>query len=461
MARFSGRKLDAHEASISPSRYLFKVNKNLYLDAQDTAHMVGRYANCGRGNNNASFGAGRSATYDPIRKQWWISIYVTKNIKAGKEILVPYSAAYKFQKVTNATPAMASRATTESGNGKANNADEPTPKKNNRCQLAKITTGATKLATTAIQRAKEKLSATWEATTQYISNKAKATKAWADSTAIKIGLSENAPEQTQVAAAVTESMVRPNPTDAKSNKRTKWHTLLHGYSSPEGRPNPKAEIAERDPHNAKTQRWQANNSNDQNNAKLVVEDTEEAQNQQSKQDSNTIKQQNQRNAQKHNTKDTNGKNNDELVVESTTETPDRQSGQKGDKNKKRNESKAQRQAHTKATPTMNTNMRNNQDSVTPQPVFSKTAQKCSTTVWWPKQQKMAKIHRSEKLQYQPGIKRATRNEIPTICCPKQPIDMFIWAHGQRIKREKLAAKWTTTDCKIAIKAAKDRAHKRR
>ena len=254
MARFSGRKLDAHEASISPSRYLFKVNKNLYLDAQDTAHMVGRYANCGRGNNNASFGAGRSATYDPIRKQWWISIYVSKNIKAGKEILVPYSAAYKFQKVTNATPAMASRATTESGNGKANNADEPTPKKNNRCQLAKITTGATKLATTAIQRAKEKLSATWEATTQYISNKAKATKAWADSTAIKIGLSENTPEQTQVAAAVTESMVRPNPTDAKSNKRTKWHTLLHGYSSPEGRPNPEAEIPERDPYNAKTQR---------------------------------------------------------------------------------------------------------------------------------------------------------------------------------------------------------------
>ena len=43
--RYSGNKLDAHEASISQSHYLFKVNKNLYLDAEDPAHMVGRYVN--------------------------------------------------------------------------------------------------------------------------------------------------------------------------------------------------------------------------------------------------------------------------------------------------------------------------------------------------------------------------------------------------------------------------------
>ena len=101
IARYSGRKLDTHEASMSTSRHLFKVNKNSHLDAEDTAHMVGRYVNCGRGNNNTSFGSGRTTTCDPMRKQWWISIYVTKSMSAVTETLVSFSGLGLLQNVNS------------------------------------------------------------------------------------------------------------------------------------------------------------------------------------------------------------------------------------------------------------------------------------------------------------------------------------------------------------------------
>ena len=57
--------------------------------------MIGRYANYGKGSaSNASFGAGRTASYDPVAKKWWVSIIAKRKIPKGAEVLIPYGPAH-------------------------------------------------------------------------------------------------------------------------------------------------------------------------------------------------------------------------------------------------------------------------------------------------------------------------------------------------------------------------------
>ena len=97
VAIYTGAPLTAAEAATSTSPYLFQVNKNLVLDAQDPTHANGRYVNDGpiAGREaNARFGAARFAVTCKETGRPYVSIRATKNIAAGAEVLVSYGRGY-------------------------------------------------------------------------------------------------------------------------------------------------------------------------------------------------------------------------------------------------------------------------------------------------------------------------------------------------------------------------------
>ena len=261
VARYSGKKLDAHEASISNSKYLFQVNKNLFLDAEDPRHTIGRYANCNTGHNNATFGAGRSATYDHIRKQWWISIYATKNIKAGDEILVPYSAAYKLPKnQISAAPAMA--ATPQSNEDKrtkdAAGKCELKPKNRKRCNLQQMADNTKGIAKAMVNKITQKASKAWDKTTEYIT---RATQA-----------ADQLYKQALAAVTTTDQDTKAAP---KEKPQRRWEPILMGTVNLEGEPQLRSRITQKSEYqHPKHKRQQSKLQLEQNDSmvqKLVVE----------------------------------------------------------------------------------------------------------------------------------------------------------------------------------------------
>ena len=97
VARYTGDVLTANEAAASDSAYLFRVNKNLFLDAQDPQHENGRYINDGAiaGREvNAKFGAARYAAVCKRTGRRYISVRATKTIPAGAEVLASYGRGY-------------------------------------------------------------------------------------------------------------------------------------------------------------------------------------------------------------------------------------------------------------------------------------------------------------------------------------------------------------------------------
>ena len=97
VARYTGDDLTADEAAASESAYLFRVNKNLFLDAQDPQHENGRYINDGAiaGREvNAKFGAARYAAVCKKTGRRYISVRATKTIPAGAEVLASYGRGY-------------------------------------------------------------------------------------------------------------------------------------------------------------------------------------------------------------------------------------------------------------------------------------------------------------------------------------------------------------------------------
>ena len=88
VAKYSGRVINAQQAAKSASKYLFQVNKNTVLDAQNERYYPGRYINDGPHSNrtiNCRFGAGRSTTTEPTTGHEYISIFATKTIKASSD----------------------------------------------------------------------------------------------------------------------------------------------------------------------------------------------------------------------------------------------------------------------------------------------------------------------------------------------------------------------------------------
>ena len=97
VAVYSGTLLTKEEAAASNSMYIIEVNKNQqFLDGQDIAHAAGRYINYAPySESNAVMGAGKSPSWDDVKKRWWVSIFARKGIPAGEEIKMPYGSAYK------------------------------------------------------------------------------------------------------------------------------------------------------------------------------------------------------------------------------------------------------------------------------------------------------------------------------------------------------------------------------
>ena len=96
VAVYSGTLLTKEEAAVSNSMYIIEVNKNQFLDGQDIAHAAGRYINYAPySESNAVMGAGKSPSWDDVKKRWWVSIFARKGIPAGEEIKMPYGPAYK------------------------------------------------------------------------------------------------------------------------------------------------------------------------------------------------------------------------------------------------------------------------------------------------------------------------------------------------------------------------------
>lgn len=97
VAVYTGTPLTAAEAAHSTSPYLFQVNKNLVLDAQDPTHANGRYINDGAvaGREvNARFGAARFAVTCKETGRPYVSVRATRTIPAGTEVLASYGRGY-------------------------------------------------------------------------------------------------------------------------------------------------------------------------------------------------------------------------------------------------------------------------------------------------------------------------------------------------------------------------------
>ena len=99
VAKYSGKPLSAEEASETNSAYKFQVHKNLILDVQGVDEFSGRYVNDGpkAGKTvNARFGSKRTTSACPVTGKQWVSIFATKPLRPGDEILVDYGTSYQW-----------------------------------------------------------------------------------------------------------------------------------------------------------------------------------------------------------------------------------------------------------------------------------------------------------------------------------------------------------------------------
>ena len=104
---------------------------------------------------------------------------MTKNIKVGDEILVPYIKAYKLPKnQVSAAPAMTATPTMQSNKNKrtkdAASKNELEAENRKRCNLQQITDNTKGMTKAVVSKIAQKGQHTWEKTTEYI---ARATQA--------------------------------------------------------------------------------------------------------------------------------------------------------------------------------------------------------------------------------------------------------------------------------------------
>jgi hypothetical protein len=88
LADYTGQRISAAQAKRSKSAYIFQPNKTTFIDARKSNEAVGRYANDGRSpaKNNSKLAYNSKAKTACVK--------ATKNIQAGKEILVSYGPEY-------------------------------------------------------------------------------------------------------------------------------------------------------------------------------------------------------------------------------------------------------------------------------------------------------------------------------------------------------------------------------
>jgi len=108
IAIYAGDVLSAKEAGRSNSQYIVQVTKDKFLDANEVTQRKGRYINhSGPGTtSNAKISASRRLFTDPKTGKPYVSVFATKTIKPGEEILMHYGKGWKWPWQTKAAPQM-------------------------------------------------------------------------------------------------------------------------------------------------------------------------------------------------------------------------------------------------------------------------------------------------------------------------------------------------------------------
>ena len=97
MTIYTGDVLTAAEAAAYRSPYLLMVSRNTVLDVTDPSHDKGRYVTDGKVGGhgvNSAFGVATRPAYCKRTGRPYVSIPVTKHIRAGEEVLISYGPAY-------------------------------------------------------------------------------------------------------------------------------------------------------------------------------------------------------------------------------------------------------------------------------------------------------------------------------------------------------------------------------
>ena len=92
----------------SDSQYIVQITKDKFLDANNVTQRKGRYINhSGPGTtSNAKISASRRLFTDPKTGKPYVSIFATKTIKPGEEVLMHYGKGWKWPWQKKAAPQM-------------------------------------------------------------------------------------------------------------------------------------------------------------------------------------------------------------------------------------------------------------------------------------------------------------------------------------------------------------------
>ena len=101
VGRYSGKVLTAAQAKRSKSKYILRINKNLFIDAEQEGHLEGRKLNCARKAGrkaNVRFRSTLTANYCPVTGIAWIPFYAVGDIvpEVGSpiEMIVDYGGLF-------------------------------------------------------------------------------------------------------------------------------------------------------------------------------------------------------------------------------------------------------------------------------------------------------------------------------------------------------------------------------
>ena len=101
IGRFSGKVLSAEQASKSKSQYILRINKDLFLDAEEEGHLEGRKLNCARKAGrkaNARFRSTFTVNYCKVTGVAWIPFYavgdIVASVESPEEMMVDYGELY-------------------------------------------------------------------------------------------------------------------------------------------------------------------------------------------------------------------------------------------------------------------------------------------------------------------------------------------------------------------------------
>ena len=113
VARYYGEVMNAIQARESNNQYIIQISKDTFLDGEKYEETKGRYINDGGAagrENNARISKTRKLNICDETGRAWISIFATKTILPGEEVLMPYDRGWKWDWMNDA-PAKATQNT--------------------------------------------------------------------------------------------------------------------------------------------------------------------------------------------------------------------------------------------------------------------------------------------------------------------------------------------------------------